>query len=422
MKKILLIITIFLLGITNVYALEGNVTSITIKEKSSTIIVEEPSVTNNNIDAKVTFKNVGDYVIFTLGLDIDFNLYTIESVIYNNESEHIKTTYEVVEDKIEMKLEYKSALTTSMDLDDIEITINLKDKDGNNETLIVNPGTVDNIIKYISILGISLLGLSSLVLLRKKKTALGLILLIAIIPTIVVAEDKMKLNVELSKDDIKVGYDVVFNGGTGATGETETKLCYFGEECTLPANEFEKENSNFAGWAIEVDGEAIYLDEAGVTNLAPGGEYELFAVWNELVCKKVTDATNLHKVECETTNKGCYAAGYTGNNSTITYGTIVEGTPKAGDAYDCKVTTDGGYTERFYYVGSDGDNSILIYYTNMNNQTSYAYNSSNQNYHGPVTGYQYLPSTNEWNNPKLLLPGERQITTKDGDSSNDEVQ
>ena len=129
-------------------------------------------------------------------------------------------------------------------------------------------------------------------------------------------------------------------------------------------------------------------------------------------------ATTLHTKTCNrnSTSIGCGAS--IGYGNTITYGTIVNGSPKAGDAYDCKVTQDGGYTERFYYVGSDGDNSILIYYTNMDDQTEYAYNYyNNQNWQGPRTGYQYLPDTSTWNNPGLIAPGTRQIVAENGNGS-----
>ena len=422
MKKILLLITMVLaFGVTSVYALESKVTSISIKEKSSTIIVEEPTVTNNSIDAKITFKNVGDYVVFTLGLDIDPSVVTIESVTDNNDSEHIKTTYNVVDNKIEMKLEYKSALTTSMDLDNITITINVKGVDGTGDTIVINPATGDNIVKYITILGVSALTLSGLYLLRKKKAVIGVILLIAIIPTMVIAEEKMNVSVSMEVDNIKVGYDIVFNGGDGATGTTQTKLCYFGEACTLPENNFEKEGKVLAGWATVANGEVVYLDEGDVTNLASGGQYNLYAIWKNPVCRKVTNANDLHTATCNRSDSyGCNATGQAGNGNTITYGTLVNGSPKAGDAYDCDVNNDGTYdsaTERFYYVESSGSNSILIYYKNMNDQTRYAYDSSKENWHGPRTGYQYLPSTSEWDNPGLIAPGTRSIVEENGNGS-----
>jgi prepilin-type N-terminal cleavage/methylation domain-containing protein len=128
-----------------------------------------------------------------------------------------------------------------------------------------------------------------------------------------------------------------------------------------------------------------------------------------IVCKP---ATSLHTKPCQRESLGC--AIFVGSGNTITYGTIPNGTPKAGDAFDCKVTENGDYTERFYYIKSEGKNSILIYYKNMNDQTAYAYNSNNQNYRGPQTAYQALPSTSVWNNPDIIAPGTRQIVTQDG--------
>ncbi len=133
---------------------------------------------------------------------------------------------------------------------------------------------------------------------------------------------------------------------------------------------------------------------------------------SNVVCRK---ATTLHTKPCERASDGCGAT--IGNGNTITYGTLVNGSPKAGDAYDCKVTQDGDYTERFYYVGSEGNNSILIYYRNMNDQTTYAYDSSNENWHGPRTAYSYLPDTSTWNNPGLIAPGTRAIKAHNGATS-----
>jgi len=145
-------------------------------------------------------------------------------------------------------------------------------------------------------------------------------------------------------------------------------------------------------------------------------------------------ATTLHTAICDRSDDlGCDSEGHVGNGNTITYGTIPNGAPKSGDAYDCDVNNDGIYdseTERFYYITKDGDNSSLIYYTNMNDQETYAYATQSDaqtigtctdslgcNWYGPQTGYQYLPSTTEWNNPGLIAPGTRQIVAENGATS-----
>ncbi len=133
------------------------------------------------------------------------------------------------------------------------------------------------------------------------------------------------------------------------------------------------------------------------------------------VCKP---ATTLHTSVCNLDRLGCrykYSKG-----STITFGTLVDGAPKAGDAYDCDVNNDGVYndqTERFYYVAEYGDKSALIYYTNMGDQATYAYDYGGENWHGPRTGYQVLPDKRTWKHPALTKPGTRQIVAHNGNSS-----
>lgn len=105
------------------------------------------------------------------------------------------------------------------------------------------------------------------------------------------------------------------------------------------------------------------------------------------ICKR---ATSLHTETCS--NGSCINAGYTSGDP-ITYGKVSMGTFEYGNAYDCKVKTDGDYTERFYYVGSNGDNAVLIYYTNFEGTDiglsgSYPYDEA-------VT---MLPTAENWDN------------------------
>ena len=119
---------------------------------------------------------------------------------------------------------------------------------------------------------------------------------------------------------------------------------------------------------------------------------------SKLICKK---AKTLHTATCTATQDGCYGEGfYVGGSqgtTTITYGTIPNGYPKAGDAYDCKLSNDGGYTERFYYLTdwNNGNNHSLIYYKNINSG-AIAYDSSNNNTHGPQTAGTVLPVPDDW--------------------------
>ena len=198
---------------------------------------------------------------------------------------------------------------------------------------------------------------------------------------------EITLSSELDEDDIESGINEGEVQGiiqtTGIDGRNNIKI--FNSDCTVASN------GGGSG--------------SGATN--PTGK----------ICRP---ATVLHTKTCERASRGC--GDVVGNGNTITYGTLVSGSPKAGDAFDCDVNNDGVYnsqTERFYYVKSDGNNSILIYYTNMNGQTTYEYDLSNENWHGPRTVYQYLPNTSSWSHSQLIAPGTRNIVTEDGSVSTD---
>ena len=83
---------------------------------------------------------------------------------------------------------------------------------------------------------------------------------------------------------------------------------------------------------------------------------------------------------------------------------------------------DGEYnpdTERFYYVTDmDDSTAVLIYYNNVSkgqpsNSTTYAYDASGENWHGPRTAIEQLPSTSEWRNVSLTS-SVRSIVTEKG--------
>jgi len=142
----------------------------------------------------------------------------------------------------------------------------------------------------------------------------------------------------------------------------------------------------------------------------------------KVICKR---ATTLHTEECTQTNATyfCSGAGYTTSGtkgtSTITYGNLgTSGTLTTGDAFDCDVNGDGKYnpnTERFYYVSDyyntitkafESDTAVLIYYNNVNagnpnRNATYAYDSSEENWHGPRTAIAQLPTTSQWSNVNL---------------------
>lgn len=154
----------------------------------------------------------------------------------------------------------------------------------------------------------------------------------------------------------------------------------------------------------------------------------------KVICKR---ATTLHTEECSQTAATyyCSGAGYTTSGSkgtsSITYGNLgINGTLTTGDAFDCDANGDGVYDstkERFYYVSDyydtntktfDSNYATLIYYNNVssgnpNNKTTYSYDSSGENWHGPRTAITELPTTSQWTNIRLTNDV-RSITTNTG--------
>ena len=145
------------------------------------------------------------------------------------------------------------------------------------------------------------------------------------------------------------------------------------------------------------------------------------------ICQR---ATFLHTEEC--LGAYCSRMGYKVDGSygttTITYGSLgTTGSLASGDAFDCDVNGDGVYdseTERFYYVTDMENNSniaILIYYNNVSegkpsNEKYYQYDSSGENWHGPRTAIEQLPTTSQWSNVSLSNT-ERKLVNEYGTTS-----
>ena len=143
------------------------------------------------------------------------------------------------------------------------------------------------------------------------------------------------------------------------------------------------------------------------------------------ICKR---ATTLHTATCSQDAGSCN--NVEGYNKTITFGQLgTTGVLRPGDAFDCKVSTTGGYTERFYYVSDYYDTqlkkfnsevAVLIYYTYTYNgsasESVVHYDDSGENWHGPQTAVTHLPTTSSWNNINLYK-SKRKILTENNSTS-----
>ena len=269
------------------------------------------------------------------------------------------------------------------------------------------------------------------VILKKKKDLelLAVIVILGIITVIAVPKildiinksrnSAVNSSLKLVKDAIKT--QIASSDLTGPVFTKETDGCYvfnFDDQTTGNSKELSIKNKDrvsgsikycnntFSDDTLKFDGNSISKDE-------PKGK---------IICKR---ATTLHTEECTQTDESLYCGreGYIASGSkgtsTITYGNLgTKGSLNSGNAFDCDVNGDGEYnpeTERFYYVSDyyntstkkfESDTAVLIYFNNVNSgnpstDSTYAYDSSGENWHGPRALIAQLPTKNQWDNVSL---------------------
>ena len=245
---------------------------------------------------------------------------------------------------------------------------------------------------------------------------LAILMVIAVPKILNVIENSRKSaaesSIKLVKDAIKT--QVISESMMGTNFTSDESGCYtfnFDDQKSGNAKELQLKNKE------NIKGSIKYCNGNFTNNTLVFDGQDM----KTIVCKR---ATKLHTEECTQTDNTYYCSGAGLKGKTITYGneTTTPNELKSGDAFDCDVNGDGTYdenTERFYYV-TDMDNStaVLIYYNNVSkgkpsNSKLVAYDSSGENWHGPRTSIEELPSTSEWRNVSLTS-SVRTITTEKG--------
>lgn len=194
-------------------------------------------------------------------------------------------------------------------------------------------------------------------------------------------------------------YTVSFDSMGGSSVDSITNT-YGSELGTL--EEPTKEGFTFDGW---------YTDPTGGTPIDEHtqilGTTTYYAHWTEItiLCKK---AQELHTQTCQRTSGGCFQQGYTVNGSMgtdiVTYGSVPYGNITSGNAYNCDVNGDGVYSdesERFYYLRTRDDKTVLIYSANMG-QNGVVDNTHIFNYDVALT---LLPTSALWSNVDEISDG-----------------
>lgn len=265
MKKVIVFLIMIITSclLINVYAASKNinVTDIGIKEKSSTITVDTPVLSNNQISSNIKFNQEDDYVIFELTIKNDESIkYKIKSISDNNTSSNLDIQYTYDNNYIEtgstkkvlIKMTYNNHLVNQdLSLNNLEINFDFEGEDGSSGSLLINPLTGDNIINYVLLFSITLL-IFTLVLINKngKISNKLLLLLILIIPFSVFAKETFELKFKFTDIVVKgefETFDVTIdpNNGTAASIVNVTYGQTFG---SLQIAEPSKTDMVFDGW------------------------------------------------------------------------------------------------------------------------------------------------------------------------------
>ena len=218
-KKILLFIIAligsFIINIKGVFALNIDVKNVKLNKKGGNISLGDISFSDKNINSSIVFNDLNDYVIYQITLkNNDKEDYTIDSIKDNVDNENIDVSYSYDNKKISSKgtkniyvtLKYNKKLYNkdSISLNDLTITLNLLDSKGNSGSATINPTTGDNIKKYTLLFIASLiLILFGLLLIKRRKSKGFLILLLALIPTIVIAKESLSFSIKFTNITIK---------------------------------------------------------------------------------------------------------------------------------------------------------------------------------------------------------------------------
>ena len=228
---------------------------------------------------------------------------------------------------------------------------------------------------------------------------LAILMVIAVPKILNVIENSRKSaaesSIKLVKDAIKT--QITSGSIMGTNFTSDDNGCYtfnFDDQTSGNAKELQLKNKeNITGAIKYCNGK--FSDDTLVFN----------GIQSNVICKRA-EKTTLH------------------TDGTHTFGNriVTQETLKSGDAFDCDVNGDGEYnpdTERFYYVTDlDDSTAVLIYYNNVengkpSNSKLVAYDTSKENWHGPRTAIEQLPSTSEWRNVSLTS-SVRNIVTENG--------
>ena len=453
------------------------ISSINIENKSNGVEeLDETTVSGKNINLNLSMNNLGDSITYKFVVKNESNEdYELNKTSLNLNTDYINYSF-VTDDNsniinanssktVFLKVEYKKEVPDEefeSGAYNVNQSMTLNLSTGNSINILdtlKNPNTGNSFL-ILSIL-ILIITVISFIILKKTKYVKYMILIIGIIMTIPMnvyaickGEIKVESKIQITpKEKINISGEIIWddhNNKDNLRPESVVISLYANDELVETKEITIEDNWSYIFYNLlkyEMDNtEIIYT-----VSIADVDNYEKIVEGNNIklihnpkfICKR---ANTLHTEICNNSgySTSVYCRAEYSYMQTINYGKLgTKGTkPKPGDAFDCDVNNDGLFnsdTERFYYVSKEvkesAENAILIYYINVangnpiTNNEKYPYASTADlklidssiqiydNIHGPVTAYKQLPSTQQWSNPMIILPGTRQIVDENNDTT-----
>ena len=396
--QIMLVVTIFFTGSRVLAANEVEVTNIELYQKSDDVEVNSTTYSDSVLNTNPILHNLNDYVTYKITIknndDVKHNILDIKD---DNNSKYITTSY-THDDSIEAGSTSEILMTVKLTklVDDVnllnnediyslgEINITLSLDDG---TIVINtnPKTGDIILKYVTILLVSILTLV-LVIMKKKKSAMAMLITTLFVSTTVLASTTINLQVKVNENSIQVKvetYNVI-------DGEGNEYKYVDGVDQILGVSESSVDGYNFVGFSTTENGTVEYqngdiINRTDNLILYPVYEPTTYEITYDLAGGSISveNPTSYNIEESVTLNnptKDHYEfAGWTGTDLSSATNNVVIPTGSTGNRNYTATWTAINYTITYNLNGG-----------NASNPTSYNVESGNMTLSEPTrNGYEF---------------------------------
>ena len=397
---VLLFFSIFNIGKVLANNTKFELVNITIDDKSSTTDASIVDYDNDTAKVNVVFHKLNDYVVYRLLVkNISGSDFIIDEIVDNESSPYVEYEYDSHSDEsfengttkeITVKATYKNEVTDVTkreQIGDFKLTIKFKDN-GEEDISIISPKTGDNIVLFIIIGFISLLGLGYIFLNKNKKIKKHVLLILLLLPVVIKA---YVLNFDISFDsNVKLHDKLVVT--LDNNGEEETVVVPYGQPLTVPADPV-VDGYDFDGWyvgdtpydfstpleedqelvakftpinyqiSIELNGGSVNgtnpntynIESDPITLINPTKDYYDFAGW---LVGTSTEPVSSVTIPTGSTGAKSYTATYTPKTYNITYnldgGSLETSNPTSYNIESTAITLNNPSKQGYNFAGWSG--------------------------------------------------------------------